>query len=148
MRFYIGSDHAAVELRRFLVVAVGTRGNVCVQEIGPASAGEPSDYPDIAVTVARNVVSDVGSFGILICGTGQGMAISANRIPGIRAVVCSEPYSARLGRAHNDANILCVGQRVIGHGVAEMILEAFCSAQFEGGRHGRRVDKINALDRC
>lgn len=145
MRFYVGSDHAALELRHFLVGALAAAGHTCVAEIGPASVEEKSDYPDVAVELCRRMLGDAGAFGILVCGTGQGMAMSANRVAGIRAVVCSDPYSAQMGRAHNDANVLCLGQRVVGPGVAQVILEAFCRTTFEGGRHERRVAKVNVI---
>jgi len=145
MRFYVGSDHAAVDLRRHLVAAARALGHEIVEELGPKDAQDRADYPDVAAAVCRQLAADEGSFGLLVCGTGQGMAMTANRFPGVRAVVCSEPYSARMGRAHNDANVLCMGQRVVGPGVAETILEAFCAATFEGGRHEARVAKIRAL---
>lgn len=145
MRFYLGSDHAAFELRRFLAETLVQRGDTVVEEIGPSSPDERSDYPDVAATVCRKLLDDSDAFAILVCGSGQGMAITANRIRGVRAVVCSEPYSARMARAHNDANVLCLGQRVVGFGVAEAILDAFLGAGFEGGRHERRLAKIEAL---
>jgi len=145
MRFYLGSDHAALDLRRFLAGVLAGRGDTVVEEIGPASPEERSDYPDVAATLCRKLLEDGEAFGILVCGSGQGMAMTANRFRGIRAAVCGEPYSARMARAHNDANVLCLGQRVVGFGVAEAILEAFCGAAFEGGRHEPRVAKIEAL---
>lgn len=145
MRFYVGSDHAAVELRRHLAEFAKSGGHEIVAELGPSSPDEKTDYPDVAVEVCRRVIGDPGSFGILVCGTGQGMAMSANRMRGIRAAACGDAYSARMSRMHNDANVLCVGQRVIGNGLATVILQAFCEAAFEGGRHERRVGKLNAI---
>ena len=114
---------------------------------GPASAGEKADYPDVAAEVAQRVVGDAGSFGLLVCGTGQGVAISANKVAGVRAGVVSDPFSARMLRAHNDANVLCLGQRVLGTELAKLLLEEFLTAEFEGGRHQRRVDKIGDVGR-
>jgi len=118
-------------------------GHEVGSETGAVSADDSCDYPDVAFEVCRRVVEDVGAFGLLVCGTGQGMAMTANRIRGIRAAVCSDVFSARMSRAHNDANVLCLGQRVLGVGVATSVLEAFLAADFEGGRHGRRVAKLD-----
>jgi ribose 5-phosphate isomerase B len=145
MRFYFGSDHGAVELRRHLVECAKSAGHAVLDELGPQSAADKVDYPDVAVDVCRKVAADPGSFGVLMCGTGQGMAMSANRIRGIRAGVCADVFSARMSRAHNDANVLCLGGRVLGKGLAVALFEAFCETQFEGGRHERRVAKINAI---
>ncbi len=145
-RLYFGSDHAAVTLREDLVTHARDAGHVVVEVFGPADATGKADYPDVAAALARRVVADPGAMGVLVCGTGQGMAMTANRIAGARAVVCSDTFSATMGRAHNDANIVCIGARVVGLGVATGVFDAFAAAQFEGGRHQRRVDKINALD--
>ncbi len=144
MRLFVGSDHAAVALRDHLVAVIGDLGHEVVHVFGPVDAAERTDYPDVAHAVARAVAGEDGAFGLLLCGSGQGMAIAANRHPGVRAVVCSEAYSAAMGRAHNDANVLCLGARVVGPGLAESILRAFLEGAFEGGRHGRRVAKIDA----
>jgi len=110
--------------------------------------GEASvDYPRYALAVARAVRGGEAELGIFLCGTGIGGSIAANKVPGIRAAVANDPFMARLARAHNDANILCLGARVIGDGLAEAILEAWLGASFEGGRHARRVDKISAIER-
>ncbi len=146
MRFYLGSDHAAIELRKQIAAHARERGHEIVEEIGPASEEEKADYPDIAVQVCRKIAADEeGAGGILLCGTGQGMAMSANRVRGIRAAVCADTYSARMARAHNDANVLCLGGRVLGPGLAAEIFDAFCQTDFEGGRHERRVAKINSI---
>jgi ribose 5-phosphate isomerase B len=144
MRLHFGSDHAAIELRRHLGGQAEQAGHSIASEIGPTDPEDKADYPDVAIEVARRVLADPGSLGVLACGTGQGMAMTANRIRGIRAAVCSDPYSAAMARRHNDANILCVGGRVIGPGVAESVLEAFVTSDFEGGRHARRVEKLDA----
>lgn len=146
LRLYFGSDHAAIELREHLAAHAREAGHMVVETLGPAAPAEKADYPDVAVALCERVAGDGGAFGVLVCGTGQGMAITANRVAGIRAVVCSDTFSARMGRAHNDANVLCVGARVVGLGLATAVFEAFLDGAFEGGRHQRRVDKIIALD--
>lgn len=141
---HLGSDHAGIELRRHLAGRLREAGYTVASEEGPAEASESVDYPDIAATVARRVAGDPGSRGLLICGTGQGMAMTANRIPGIRAGVCGDCFSAAAIREHNDANVLCLGQRVLGSELAWVVLRAFLEADFAGGRHVRRVAKIDA----
>jgi ribose 5-phosphate isomerase B len=146
MRFYLGSDHAAIDLRKKIAAHAREEGHEIIEEIGPSSPDDKADYPDIAMQVCRKIAADTeGAFGLLMCGTGQGMAMSANRVRGIRAAVCAEPFSARMGRAHNDANVLCMGGRVVGLGLAAEIFDAFCETDFEGGRHERRVAKVNAM---
>ena len=142
MRVYLGSDHGAIELRLVLAAAVREWGHELVSEIGPTEVGESVDYPDIAAQLAASVLGDPGSFGVLACGTGQGMAMAANKIPGIRAAVVLDGYSARMAREHNDANVLCLGARVVGAGLAIDIAQAFFGASFEGGRHAKRLEKI------
>ena len=144
MRFHIGSDHAGIELRRHLTRALTSWGHEVVSETGPSSKEDSVDYPDVAVAVCGRVQESPGSFGLLVCGTGQGVAMAANRIPGIRAGVCADAFSAQMIRAHNDANVLCLGARVVGVGLAETLLRAFVDTEFEGGRHARRVAKIDA----
>lgn len=146
MRWYVGGDHGAVELRRILVEHLRARGDEVLVDVGPHASTDSVDYPDIAVEVCRQVLADPGSFGLLVCGTGQGVAMAANRVRGIRAAIVSETFSARQARQHNDANVLCLGGRVIGPGLAVDLLEAFAGASFEGGRHQRRVDEIEAID--
>lgn len=147
MRVYLGSDHGAIELRLVLAAAVREWGHELVSEIGPTEVGESVDYPDIAAQLAASVLGDPGSLGVLACGTGQGMAMAANKIPGIRAAVVLDGYSARMAREHNDANVLCLGGRVVGLGLGRTLLVTFLDATFEGGRHGRRVEKLDALER-
>lgn len=142
MRIHVGSDHAGVTLRRELCDELARLGHEVVAVHGPAEPGERCDYPDIAKAVARGVAGDAGSLGLLVCGSGQGMAMTANRYAGVRAAVCSDVFSAAATRAHNDANILCLGERVIGVGVAKEVLGAFLRGEFEGGRHAARVAKI------
>jgi ribose 5-phosphate isomerase B len=146
MRLVFGSDHGGVELRRHLVEIARELGHEIVAELGPADATQSVDYPDIAREVCARVLgSSTGSLptlGILVCGTGQGVAMTANRIPGIRAAVLSDTFSAQMARAHNNANVLCLGGRVVGFGLGRALLSAFLDAEFEGGRHARRVAAI------
>ena len=144
MKVLVGSDHAALSLKKFVVDRLRARG-VEVEDMGAHDTASV-DYPDYAVAVARGVASGAGTFGILCCGTGQGMAMTANKIPGIRAAVCSDTFTAHATREHNDANVLCLGERVLGPGLAGDIVDLFLATAFEGGRHARRVEKINALD--
>ncbi|MGE0785304.1 MAG: ribose 5-phosphate isomerase B [Sandaracinaceae bacterium] len=135
------ADHAGVQLKDALVAHLREQGHD-VEDLGTHGT-ESVDYPDFAHRVAERIAGSEGQLGLLVCGSGIGMAMSANRHPGVRAVVCSEPYSARMSREHNDANVLCVGQRVVGVGLAIAIVEAFMAAEFTGGRHVRRVAKID-----
>ncbi len=143
-RIHFGGDHAAVELRRDLIEAARADGHVIASEHGPASADASVDYPDIAAQVCARVLADPGSLGVLVCGTGQGVAMAANKIAGVRAAVVLDPFSARMAREHNDANVLCLGARVVGLGLARVLLQTFLAAEFAGGRHARRVAKIDA----
>lgn len=138
----VGCDHAGLELKRSLVAELEKRG-LQVRDFGTDRA-DSCDYPDFAHALAQAIARGELKLGLLVCGTGVGMAISANRHPGVRAVVCSETFSARMAREHNDANVLCLGARVIGAGVAADVLEAFLNASFAGGRHAGRVAKIEA----
>lgn len=147
MRVHIGSDHAGIELRRDLAAALRAWGHEVASEVGPAAPSESVDYPDIAVQVADSVRGEPGSLGLLVCGTGQGVAIAANKQPGIRAAVVLDPFSAAMAREHNDANVLCLGARVCGVELAKVLLRTFLDAKFAGGRHARRVDKIEPAPR-
>ena len=137
----MASDHAGLELKRVLMTELEKQG-VSLRDFGTTSDAS-CDYPDYAHAVARAIAGGEIEQAILVCGTGVGMSIAANRHPAVRAVVCSEPLSARMARAHNDANVLCIGARVIGVGTAAEIVDAFLSTAFEGGRHAGRVVKIN-----
>ncbi len=145
MKIYIGSDHAGFAVKGFVKELFEKRGYE-VEDLGTYSA-ERVDYPDYAAKVARAVAADPNSQGVLICGTGIGMSIAANKIKGIRAAEVHDYYTAQMARAHNDANVLCFGQRVVGQGVIESIVEAWCTTEFEGGRHAKRVEKIMALEK-
>ncbi len=140
MKFYIATDHAGFALKSFVIDHLTNKGHEVI-DLGPDSDARV-DYPDFAQKCANAVISDNGSFGILICGTGIGISVSANKVKGIRAALCHDAYTASMSRAHNDANILCFGERVVGKGVIESMLDAFCSTSFEGGRHEGRVNKI------
>jgi ribose 5-phosphate isomerase B len=144
VKWYAGSDHAGASLRRRLVEVLRGLDDEVV-DLG--TDGEASvDYPDFAVEVGRRVAGDGGSFGLLVCGTGIGIAMAANKVPGVRAAVVTDPFTARATRAHNDANVVAFGERVVGAGVAEEALRVFRDTPFEGGRHQRRVDKMMSLD--
>ena len=144
-RLMAGSDHAGLALRAEAVKVAQAEG-FAVEDLGPFS-GESVDYPDYAGRVAREVAEGRARFGVLVCGTGIGMSIAANKVKGVRAAHCTTEFEARMARAHNDANVLCIGERVVGPGLASAIVKAFLSAPFEGGRHQRRVEKISALER-
>jgi ribose 5-phosphate isomerase B len=144
-KFYIATDHAGYAIKDYVKEVVTSLGHEIV-DLGPDSA-DRVDYPDYAKKCANAVLEDKGSFGILICGTGIGISISANKIPGIRAALCHDHYTAKLTREHNDANILCFGERVVGKGVIADMIEVFASTEFEGGRHATRVAKIES-DAC
>lgn len=139
----IANDHAGLPLKEELIAAIQETGRYDVLDVGtndPASV----DYPDYAHRAAELIEKGEHALAVLVCGSGVGMAIAANKHPGVRAVVCSEPYSAAMARRHNAANVLCMGARVVGPGLARDILEAFLGQEFEGGRHQKRVDKIES----
>lgn len=143
MKYYIGADHAGIEIKAFVKDLFEQRGHEVI-DMGPYSK-DRVDYPDFAEKVCKKVLEDVGSMGILICGSGLGMSMAANKFDGIRAALCHNEYSAKMARKHNDANVLCLGERVSGEGMIEAIIKAWDKAEFEGGRHTQRVEKINAL---
>ena len=142
MRIAIGADHAGYPLKAEVLGWLSSRGDTVI-DLGTSSVTQAVDYPDVAHALAAMIETGDAELGVLVCGSGVGMAIAANRHGGVRAVVCSEPYSARLARQHNDANVLCLGARVVGVGTAKDIVDAFFATTFEGGRHAGRVAKIN-----
>jgi len=144
-RVVAGSDHAGLQLRAE-VVRIAREQGFEVEDLGPFGA-DSVDYPDYARKVAEAVVSGRARYGILVCGTGIGMGISANKVKGVRAAVCRSEYEARMARAHNDANVLCMGERVTGLGIGGAIVAEFLAQPFEGGRHERRVKKIADLEK-
>lgn len=145
MDIAIASDHGGFSLKCEIAELLKSMGHTC-HDLGPQD-GSAVDYPDYAQKVATAVAEGLCEKGILICGTGQGMAMTANRVKGIRAAVCQDTYSARMSREHNDANVLCLGERVVGRGLAADIVETWIKAEFSGEeRHSRRVAKISALE--
>ena len=143
MKFYIGTDHAGVDLKDWTVEYLREKGHE-VEDLGPYTT-DRVDYPDYANKVCEAVLADEGSQGILICGSGIGMSMAANRHKGIRAALCHDAYTATVARGHNDANVLCYGERIVGKGVAASIIDAWLAGSFEGGRHEQRVAKIEAI---
>lgn len=141
---YIACDHAALHMKNDIIGYLNDKG-YNVEDLGPYTP-ESVDYPVYAEKVGNAVVSDKGSLGILICGTGIGMSLAANKVKGIRAAACSEVFSAKMTRCHNDANVLCFGARVIGIETAKMMVDAFLEAEYEGGRHQKRVDLITEIE--
>ncbi len=145
MMIGFGCDHAAIEMKAELMQYMSGKGYECI-DYDPIKPGEKMDYPIAARAVAEAVKAGEVDKGVLLCGTGIGMCIAANKVPGIRAAHCSEPYSARLTAMHNDANIITMGARVVGIELAKMILDEFFGACFEGGRHQNRVDLITQIE--
>lgn len=145
MKITIGGDHGAVELKEEVKMVLHEFEDVRVTDVGTFGT-ESVDYPDIAEKVCADVVSGKADRGIVLCGTGIGISIAANKIDGIRAALCGDVYSAIMSRKHNDANVLAMGGRVTGIGPAGEIVRAWVCTEFEGGRHARRVDKIMALE--
>lgn len=144
MKIAIGNDHTAVEMKNHIKKFLEERGHEVVN-FGTDTA-DRCDYPVYGKKVAEAVASGACERGVLICGTGIGISLAANKVKGIRAAVCSESYSARLTRQHNNANIIAFGARVVGEATAEMIVEEFINAQYEGGRHQKRIDMITAIE--
>ena len=141
----IASDHAGVVLKQQIIAQISKAGHE-IRDLGPTDATSV-DYPDYAHAVAEAVVGGEAERGILICGTGIGMSLAANRHSRIRAALCHDAFTAELARRHNDANVLCIGARSTGPGVAEQMVQIFLDTPFEGGRHQRRVEKIEREDR-
>lgn len=139
-RIVLSSDHAAIDLRRAIAAHIAAQGHE-VADIGPMTP-ESTHYPLHGRAAAEQVASGAADLGIILCGTGQGIMMAANKVAGIRCGVCADPYSAAMTRAHNNANMLSIGARVVGEGLALEIVDAFLGTQFEGGRHATRVDMI------
>jgi ribose 5-phosphate isomerase B len=144
MRIALGSDHGGNQLKRE-IVSLLTEKKITYIDLG-CNCDQSVDYPDYAVPVAEKVISGEADLGILICGTGIGMSIAANKVKGIRAAVVSDEFSARMSREHNNANILALGERVIGADLAKSIVSTWLTATFQGDRHERRVQKIHAIE--
>lgn len=144
MRIAVASDHAGFSLKGRVVRYLSSKGHE-VLDLGPKDE-TPVDYPDFAKEVAQRVSRGEVEAGVLVCGTGVGMAVVANKFPGVRAAVVNHVYTARQAREHVDANVLCLAARVLGEGLAEAILDAWLGSEFQGGRHARRLDKIRAIE--
>lgn len=140
----IGCDHAALDLKKKIIEYLEKKG-IKTKDFGTYTT-DSCDYPDIALPVCKAVVNKESTLGILVCGTGIGMSIAANKVKGIRAAHCTDTFSARFTRKHNDANVLCLGARITGEGLALDIVEEFISNEFEGGRHQNRLDKIAKIE--
>lgn len=145
MKIVIGNDHTAIEMKNEIREYVECLGHQVI-DLG-TNATESCDYPVYGEKVGKAVIAGEADLGIAICGTGVGISLAANKVAGIRACVCSEPYTAKLSRMHNNSNVLCFGARVIGPELAKMIVEAWLTAEFEGGRHQRRVDMIMDIEK-
>lgn len=145
MKIAIGSDHGGLRLKRDVINHLEKKG-IEVKDYGTYTE-ESCDYPDYARAVGKAVVAKEYDFGILICGTGIGISIAANKIPGVRAALCCDTFSAHATREHNNSNILAMGERVLGTGIALDIVDAFLGAKFEGGRHENRVNKITDIEK-
>jgi ribose 5-phosphate isomerase B len=143
-RIAIGSDHAGYDLKAYLVTFLKLQGHE-VDDQGTHST-DSVDYPEICAGVGRTVVAGGADWGIVLGGSGQGEQLAANKVRGVRAALCNCLYTARMAREHNDANVLSMGGRVVGVGLAEEIVTTFAATEFEGGRHRRRVDQITALE--
>ena len=143
-RIAVGSDHVGIHLKEAIRLDLENTGHEVVDHGVHSTAS--ANYPDIAEIVGKAVTQGKAECGILICGTGVGVCIAANKVSGVRAVVCSEPYSARMSRAHNDTNVLALGSRVIGGELAQMIVDNWLATDFEGGRHTKRVQMIQQLE--
>lgn len=143
-RIAIGSDHAGYELKQHLI-GILTADQHDVVDLGTSSTA-PCDYPQFCAAVGRAVRNDEAEIGIVLGGSGQGEQIAANKVHGVRAALCNDLFTARLARAHNDANVLSMGARVVGVGLAEEILATFLATEFEGGRHARRVAQVMEIE--
>ncbi|WP_337378910.1 ribose 5-phosphate isomerase B [Mitsuokella jalaludinii] len=145
MNITIGSDHGAVALKEEVKMVLKEYEDIKVTDVGTFGT-ESVDYPDIAEKVCADVTSGKADLGIVLCGTGIGISIAANKVKGIRCALCNDVYSAKKAREHNNANVLAMGGRVLGFGPAGEIVRAFVESSFEGGRHARRVNKIMAIE--
>ncbi|MBI4322557.1 MAG: ribose 5-phosphate isomerase B [Chloroflexi bacterium] len=145
MRIAFGCDHRALDLKRDLIIYGVELGHTC-DDLGTYDEA-PVDYPDVACKVAQAVVAGKEDRGVLICGTGIGMSIAANKVNGARAALCHDVFTAGRARQHNDANVLCLGAEVVEKRAAEEILRVFMTTAFEGGRHARRVEKMTSIER-
>ena len=143
MKWYAGSDHAGLPLKQPLVAYLRSLGDEVV-DLGTNDTASV-DYPHFGAEVGRHVVAEAGTLGLVVCGSGIGISIAANRVPGVRCALVHDAFTAEMSRLHNDANVIALGARVVGAGVAEHALAAFRTASFEGGRHQRRVDQLETI---
>ncbi len=148
MKIALGSDHAGYKLKEYIKEHLQNSGEkkYTCYDFG-AFDEKPVDYPDIALALAESVSRKEFDLGILVCGTGAGVTVTANKVSGIRAALCSETFTARMARKHNNCNILALGARATGPGLAQEIVEAFLASSFEGGRHQRRLEKIYLIEK-
>lgn len=144
MRIAVASDHRGVDLKRAIIAKLNSLGHVVTDD--GADGSDSVDYPDFASVVARKVSDEAIDRGVLICGTGIGMAIAANKFPGVRAAPCSDEVTAEISRRHNDLNILCLSADLLSARVAERMVEVWIGTEFEGGRHARRLEKIRSFE--
>lgn len=144
MKIAIGSDHAGISLKKDIIKYLKEKGYE-VQDFGTYSESS-CDYPDYAIKVAKDIKLENSDRGILVCGTGIGISIAANKVSGIRAALCGDTFSAHASREHNNANVLALGERVVGVGLALDIVDVFLTTEFEGGRHQKRLDKIIEIE--
>lgn len=144
MKIAIGCDHGGLEHKNAIIKHLEEKGYT-VNDFGIYELASV-DYPDIAIKVCKSIVNKESELGILVCGTGIGMSIAANKVKGIRAAACSEHFSAKYTRLHNNSNVLCLGGRVIGVGTAIELVDLFLETEFEGGRHQKRIDKITLIE--
>ncbi len=152
IKWYAGSDHAGFGLKQHLVAQLRALGDEVVDigttgEAGSVTVAASVDYPAFGAEVGRRVAADPGARGLVICGSGIGISIAANKVPGVRCALVHDGFTAEAARAHNDANVIAMGARVVGTGVAEHALAIFRGTGFAGGRHLRRVEQLGALDR-
>lgn len=145
MKIALGSDHGGLGLKQEIISHLEKKGYE-IKDYGTYST-ESCDYPDFALKTAEAVASKECDLGVIVCGTGIGISIAANKVPGIRAALCNDTFSAHATREHNNANILALGERVVGRGLALDIVDTFLNAEFEGGRHQKRVDKITDIEK-
>ena len=145
MKVAFGCDHAAIDLKNELLQYLTEKGYECI-DFGAQDPNVKVNYPEPGLKVAEAIMRGEADKGVLICGTGIGISLAANKVPGIRAAVCSEPYSAKMTVEHNNANIICLGGRVTGRELAFMIVDTWLNTEFEGGRHEARIEKIHKIE--
>lgn len=144
MKIAMGCDHAGLDLKEHLAAHLREEGHEII-DVGTHTT-DSVDYPVFGESAARAVANGEAERAVLVCGTGQGIGMAANKVPGIRCAIVSDPFSARLSREHNDANALAIGARVVGEGVAQDIVDTWMATSFLGGRHQRRVDELSEID--